>query len=657
MAENTAMRNNALPYPVYAVPYTIVVPLLDADGDPIAGAAGLDSEISLNGDTPADGGTEAEVGNGNYSIVFTAANMTADIVSGTLKSSTAGIKDTPFVLYPRKLVPVLSGTVAGGAAGTITLPAAAGALDDRWNGCLCVATIDGNVEARIIDDYVGLTKVASVTPDWNVTPDSDDTFVIYLPEGSQLPTAESTSLADETRSANLLDQLKTLITVVESQRGHHTHQPSTGGIFFIAPNTGDTHANGARGGISDPYSSWQDAHDNAGSDHGHDLYILVADDTDSATTMAEDIAPTNGYSLTRGPGRDFILTPTANNTVAITVTNTDGCMFSGFQLDDFDGTGAQNGVEVSGSDFFHSDRIWYNDTRGDAIELTDCDNFVITNNVLQGSGAGAGHGIQVIAGAGQTGNYGLICHNLINDVQGDGVQIDTTGGGTVDAARICDNLIQGSTDDGIDIVDSGCIDTIISGNVLGNNSGNNIEDAGTNTILANNEQWAKAGSTRDDLDDDFTTAQKASINAEVDGAFNTAIPGSPTADSINQRMEAVDVLTEATGGGDLAAIKAITDALTAAAAAKLATSAGTIVTGTVDTVTNSHTPTATEFQADDITEATADHFNGRIVIFTSGALQNQATDITDYEAVGGIGQFTVTALSEAPANDDTFIIV
>ena len=105
------------------------------------------------------------------------------------------------------------------------------------------------------------------------------------------------------------------------------------------------------------------------------------------------------------------------------------------------------------------------------------------------------------------------------------------------------------------------------------------------------------------------------------------------------------------------AIKVITDALGATAAARLALSAGQIIPGTVDTVTNTHTPTTTEFQADNITEATADHFNGRIVIFTSGALAGQATDITDYAAVGGIGQFTVTAMTEAPANNDSFIVV
>ncbi len=92
-------------------------------------------------------------------------------------------------------------------------------------------------------------------------------------------------------------------------------------------------------------------------------------------------------------------------------------------------------------------------------------------------------------------------------------------------------------------------------------------------------------------------------------------------------------------------------------AANLVASAGQIIKGTVDTVTNTHTPTTTEFQADDITEATADHYNGAIVIFTSGALAGQRTDITDYVAVGGIGQFTVTAMTEAPANNDTFVIV
>lgn len=67
--------------------------------------------------------------------------------------------------------------------------------------------------------------------------------------------------------------------------------------------------------------------------------------------------------------------------------------------------------------------------------------------------------------------------------------------------------------------------------------------------------------------------------------------------------------------------------------------------------------TTTIFKSDNITEATADHFNGRVVIFTSGDLRYQASDITDYALVNGAGQFTVTALTEAPVSGTPFVIV
>jgi hypothetical protein len=90
-----------------------------------------------------------------------------------------------------------------------------------------------------------------------------------------------------------------------------------------------------------------------------------------------------------------------------------------------------------------------------------------------------------------------------------------------------------------------------------------------------------------------------------------------------------------------------------AAATKLNQSAGTIVAGTV---TNSgHTPTTTALKASDITEATDDHFIGRVIIFTSGNLIYQATSITDY--TGATSVYTYDALTEAPSNGDTFVIV
>ena len=58
MAEFTATRNNALPYPVYGLPYVVMFPLLDGTGAPISPSS-PDSEISKNGDTFADCTNEA----------------------------------------------------------------------------------------------------------------------------------------------------------------------------------------------------------------------------------------------------------------------------------------------------------------------------------------------------------------------------------------------------------------------------------------------------------------------------------------------------------------------------------------------------------------------------------------------------------------------
>lgn len=56
-----------------------------------------------------------------------------------------------------------------------------------------------------------------------------------------------------------------------------------------------------------------------------------------------------------------------------------------------------------------------------------------------------------------------------------------------------------------------------------------------------------------------------------------------------------------------------------------------------------------------LTEATNDHYNGRIVVFITGVLAGQATDITDYD--GSSKLVTVTAMTEAPSNGDRFVIV
>lgn len=190
MAEVTAFRNNALPYPVYGLPYVVELPIYDNTGQKVAGAAGLDAEISKNGDSFADcSESEVETGNGWYHVPLTSSEMTADAIKGILKTSTTDAKDTLFSLHPRKLVSIRSGTAQGGASSSITLDSGASSVDDFYNGMIVVGTLDGAVEVRMITDYNGSTKVATVTPDFVTTPDSNDTFVVYLPEGVQIPQA------------------------------------------------------------------------------------------------------------------------------------------------------------------------------------------------------------------------------------------------------------------------------------------------------------------------------------------------------------------------------------------------------------------------------------------------------------------------------------
>lgn len=108
-----------------------------------------------------------------------------------------------------------------------------------------------------------------------------------------------------------------------------------------------------------------------------------------------------------------------------------------------------------------------------------------------------------------------------------------------------------------------------------------------------------------------------------------------------------------TGAGnikaDSLAISGSTDA-----ADNLEASAETIIHDTIDA---GYTETTTTFKGGGTAtlDTTDNHYNGRIVVFTSGNLQNQASDITGYNGTTKV--FTVTALTEAPADGDSYVIV
>ena len=134
-------------------------------------------------------------------------------------------------------------------------------------------------------------------------------------------------------------------------------------------------------------------------------------------------------------------------------------------------------------------------------------------------------------------------------------------------------------------------------------------------IEAQTDDIGAAGAGLTDLGG-MSSGMKAEVNAEVDTALDTAVPGSPTTGSLNERS------------------KTTTDAVVSGVA-----EAGTL---------------STTFMTTDLSEATDDHYNGRMLTWTSGVLAGAQTDITSY--LGSTGKLGYTTVTDAPSENDTFIV-
>lgn len=115
---------DALPVPLKNTAYRAVFPILDADGDLVTGAAGLDSEVSKDQGTFADctnEATEIATASGMYYLDLTSTEMNADCVSVIVKTSTSGAKTTVLVFYPAETGDIPANVTAfGGTAGTFS---------------------------------------------------------------------------------------------------------------------------------------------------------------------------------------------------------------------------------------------------------------------------------------------------------------------------------------------------------------------------------------------------------------------------------------------------------------------------------------------------------------------------------------------------------
>jgi hypothetical protein len=135
--------SDARPVPQKGVAYRVTFPILDADGDLVGEATGLDSIISLDGASFDSCTNEAtEIGTtGVYYLDLTSGEMDADTVVVLVQTSTEGAKTTTIVLYPEEVGDVrcdvtaingddtVPGTLADALDGTALLPVNVAEID------------------------------------------------------------------------------------------------------------------------------------------------------------------------------------------------------------------------------------------------------------------------------------------------------------------------------------------------------------------------------------------------------------------------------------------------------------------------------------------------------------------------------------------------
>ena len=171
------------------------------------------------------------------------------------------------------------------------------------------------------------------------------------------------------------------------------------------------------------------------------------------------------------------------------------------------------------------------------------------------------------------------------------------------------------------------------------------------TDLAATGNWTPAATDADIIKDGGTTAQCTNtIVSEGDVIWSLTL----TAAEMQATRIAISIIDAAT--------KAVEDnvlIINTQFSGQLEASAGIII-GEVDTATFAATATQLEgfrLSPNVTEELTADHYNGRLLLFTTGALLGQMTDISDYVLANSKEKFTYTALTEAPADTDRYVIL
>lgn len=232
--------------------------------------------------------------------------------------------------------------------------------------------------------------------------------------------------------------------------------------------------------------------------------------------------------------------------------------------------------------------------------------------------------------------------------------LDGTGGVTLTTAITGD--ITGDLSGSVGSV-TGAVGSV-TGNVGGNVAGS--VNSVTTQVTANVAQISGDTAAADNLE--------AMLDGTGGVTLTTAITGDITGDlsgSVGSVTGAVGSVTGNVGGNVAGSVDSVTNAVTitanqnvnvnqiggdATAASNLKNTALSATVFTVNDAAASNTAFIT-----DLSEATDDHYNERYIIGVDGVCAGQLTKITDY--TGATKTVTVTAMTDAPGNGDTFVML
>lgn len=269
-----------------------------------------------------------------------------------------------------------------------------------------------------------------------------------------------------TGTVSTLPDGRTIVDVVESQRGGHTQS----GLILYVDGTGgsDTTGDGSR---ALPFQTITKALTLCSS-NSHDLIILLprAGQNPNVITEASGVTVDKAYTFIRGPGRDVRVTRVGAGPVFNVTAN--GCELSGMQI--ITAGAASNAVQVTAADFARLFRVWIENPTQDGVNVAVGTNCRVEGCTIVGAGR---DGIRVESGAG-TGYYMRVIDSTIRESVGSAISLQ---GVDASEAQVQRNVIR---DNAVGVtVGAGVVDAVITDNRMVNNA-TPISDAGTRTYQA-----------------------------------------------------------------------------------------------------------------------------------------------------------------------------